>query len=513
MECRSNLFSEEVLRRSGKDNSAGLLDIISTGLGFADLAALTEFRAVRAADPDAAPGLPDHPIVRHGDVWLLGDHRIACGDSTDSATVRSLLGGDRPHLMVTDPPYGVKYDPSWREAIPSTWTAPRSLGVVHNDARIDWSAAWRLFPGEIAYVWHAGVFASQVQDSLETSGFAIRCQIIWVKQHFVFGRGDYHWQHEPCWYAVRKGAKGTWAGDRKQTTTWYIQNASAMGGDRSTNPASGHGTQKPIECMRRPIENNSRPGDYVYEPFSGSGTTIIAAEMTQRRCLAIELNPLYVYVAISRWQNFVGRTATLRDTGETFAEVVRRRMDEPDKNQVQVIMPSTTAVEEETAGVDGIIADFDPVLMELICEWYCPLGGSVLDVEPNEVRRRVAEHLRREYLTDGAAQVDLLVFTQTDVAPIAAAAARLRDDRFAIAVVKDMRGEDGYLSGFPQEVVTAFRTAGLRLFDEAVYTDGQCDAEPENFARYRRTQRSHRNVLVFIKGSWEKAVEACQMEE
>jgi DNA modification methylase len=115
--------------------------------------------------------------------------------------------------------------------------------------------------------------------------------------------GDYHWQHEPCWYAVKKGAKGHWAGDRKQTTIWHIP--------KPKRNETGHSTQKPVECMKRPIENNSSPGQAVYEPFSGSGTTIIAAEMTGRACHAIELSPTYVDVAVKRWVDFTGHKAVL----------------------------------------------------------------------------------------------------------------------------------------------------------------------------------------------------------
>jgi len=310
------------MARGGK-GEAGLIDLVSTGLPFGDIADLTEYKAVRAADPDAAPGLPDHPIVRPGDLWTLGDHRIICGDSTDAATVARVLAGEKPHLMVTDPPYGVEYDPDWRNKSLSPdrtymLAGGRAIGTVSNDEWVDWSLAWRLFPGSTAYVWHASWHISEVQRSLELAGFVIRCLIIWNKPRFVIGRGDYHWKHEPCWYAVRKGEKGHWNAGRDQTTVWDIQH---------TVSESGHGTQKPIECMRRPIVNNSAEGDAVYEPFSGSGTTIIAAEMERRRCLAVELNPLYVYVAIARWQNFTGCSATL--DGEPFAEVVRRRKDEP----------------------------------------------------------------------------------------------------------------------------------------------------------------------------------------
>lgn len=157
------------------------------------------------------------------------------------------------------------------------------------------------------------MFTHVVLESLESCGFEHRAMIVWVKDRFTLGRGHYHWQHEPAWYVVRKGATGHWVGDRKQTSTWNIK-AREDGGH-------GHGTQKPVECMRRPIENNSKIGDSVYEPFSGSGTTIIAAEQTGRKCYAMELSPNYVDVAVRRWQEFTGNKATHEATGATFDEV------------------------------------------------------------------------------------------------------------------------------------------------------------------------------------------------
>ena len=191
-----------------------------------------------------------------------------------------------------------------------------ATGKVLNDDRADWREAWALFPGDVAYVWHGALHASTVAASLEASGFAVRSQIIWDKTRLVIGRGDYHWQHEPAWYAVRKGRKGHWAGDRKQTTVWAIPHRKSP---------TGHGTEKPVECMRRPIENNSSPGQAVYEPFCGSGTTIIAAEMTGRCCHAIELDPVYVDVAVTRWQAFTGQAAILDGDGRTFAEIATAR--------------------------------------------------------------------------------------------------------------------------------------------------------------------------------------------
>lgn len=146
-------------------------------------------------------------------------------------------------------------------------------------------------------------------ESLVREGFTIRAQIIWAKERLVIGCGDYHWQHVPCWYAVRK--KGNWTGDRKQTTLWSISS-------HDQDAETVHGTQKPVECMRRPMLNNSQPGDAIYEPFLGSGTTPIAAESTVRVCYVTELDPLYVDVAVRRWQAFTGKAATRTSDGVTF---------------------------------------------------------------------------------------------------------------------------------------------------------------------------------------------------
>jgi DNA modification methylase len=218
--------------------------------------------------------------------------------------------------MVTDPPYGVSYDPAWRERAGLAGKDTVADGTVLNDDRADWREAWALFPGDVAYVWHGGLHAGTVAESLEASGFAIRSQIVWDKGRLVIGRGDYHWRHEPAYYAVRKGRTGHWEGGRSQTTVWEIPHR---------RNETGHGTEKPVECMKRPIENNSSPGQAVYEPFSGSGTTIVAAEMTGRSCHAIELNPAYVDVAVKRWQAFTGERAVLEGDGRSFEPVAGDR--------------------------------------------------------------------------------------------------------------------------------------------------------------------------------------------
>lgn len=175
-----------------------------------------ELRALEAKEPgkdaEATPEPPKNPVTRPGDLWQLGDHYVRCGDSTKAEDVSDLLDGAKPGLMVTDPPYGVSYDATWRGKAGHATLGKNRTGLVEADDRIDWQEAWALFPGPVAYVWHAGRHASAVQNSLEAAGFDMRSQIIWRKTVMAMGRGDYHWQHEPCWYAVRQGSKSNWEG-------------------------------------------------------------------------------------------------------------------------------------------------------------------------------------------------------------------------------------------------------------------------------------------------------------
>ena len=291
-------WNPELLRLELSELQGLEFDLALIGFDDAQLAALTANPGL--TDPDEVPEPPAVPIVQRGEVWQLGRHRLMCGDATNAEDVAQALIRVQPLLMVTDPPYGVDYDPKWRAEAGVNKNRAK-MGEVVNDDRADWREAWALFPGDVVYCWHAGRYASTVQASLEAAAFDIRSQIIWAKDRFALSRGDYHWQHEPCWYAVRKGRRGNWASDRSQTTLWHIP--------ARDDDGHGHGTQKPVECMKRPIENNSSPGQAVYDPFVGSGTTIIAAEMTARACHAIEINPTYCDVSIERWQNFTGEKA------------------------------------------------------------------------------------------------------------------------------------------------------------------------------------------------------------
>lgn len=292
-------------------------------------------KAKWAAEPDdPAPVVTGSPVTKRGDLYILGRHRLLCGDSTEAADVKRLLDRRKPHLLVTDPPYGVEYDAKWRKAVGLN-DSPQ-MGKVQNDDRASWTAAFRHFPGTVAYVWHADRFASFVERSLVALGFEMRQQIVWVKTRFAISRGNYHWRHEPCWYAVRKGAKADWVGGRKQDTVWAdivdlpenqradlfaarIDEERLLAFDgamttvweiRHDVPAGGgHSTQKPVECMARPMRHHGPADGEVYDPFLGSGTTVIAAEMEGRTCLGMEIDPRYCDAIVARWEAFTGRKA------------------------------------------------------------------------------------------------------------------------------------------------------------------------------------------------------------
>ncbi len=269
------------------------------------------------------PGKDEDAITKLGDIIELDHHRLACGDSCDPSVVANCLSDQIPILMVTDPPYGVEYDPEWRKDIKGAGgVAARAMGTVQNDTQVNWSLAWHLFPGSIAYVWHAGKFCSEVQKSLEEAEYEIVGQIIWAKQHFVLSRGDYHWQHEPCWYAVKKGHNHNWQGARDQASLWEISNLNAFG-ENQEDERTAHSTQKPLECMRRPIRNNTAEGEGVYDPFLGSGTTLIAADQLNRICYGIEISPAYCDMIVKRFiksRNSIGKDAIIKKNGQLTEE-------------------------------------------------------------------------------------------------------------------------------------------------------------------------------------------------
>lgn len=282
-------------------------------------------------DPDAVPAPSPRPIVRRGEVWVLGRHRLMCGDATSRDDVDAARAGALARMVFTDPPYGVKY----RDTGPGAWNAkklakkragtlkPRFEAIANDELSeeqlLEFLARYMLVqplaPKAAQYVCHGSLRAHVFRDALLRSGYAVRAEIIWAKSRPGFNFAHYKHQHEPIYYAAPVKGTVNWFGDRKQTTLWAV--ASESGADYD------HPTQKPVGLAVKAIENSSRAGDVIYEPFSGSGSTIIAAEMTARRCVALELDPSYVQVAIERWQNFTGQAATL--DGRAFAEVEAER--------------------------------------------------------------------------------------------------------------------------------------------------------------------------------------------
>lgn len=281
-------------------------DLAFTGFSLDEIGKLNPAAVEGLTDEDAVPETPAEPITKLGDVWVLGDHRLVCGDSTSATDVETLMAGQKPNTMITDPPYGVAYEAGWRaEAKDRKKTAREENSSLQNDDRADWYDAWVLFPGNVAYVWHASAFTDVVKQSLERAGFDVKQQIIWNKNVHALSRSDYHWKHEPCWYAVKKDRP--WHGGRTQMTVWDVKSVIFEEGK------TAHPTQKPVDLYTRSLENHTNAGEYVYDPFGGSGTAIIACEKLGRRSLNMELDPKYCDVIVKRWEEYTGKKAILEE--------------------------------------------------------------------------------------------------------------------------------------------------------------------------------------------------------
>jgi len=276
-------------------------------------------------EDDPAPAPPKKPRAKRGELWKLGKHRILCGDATSAEDVQYLLAGDQPILMVTDPPYGVELDAEWRDRVGANSCGPAAASYmkrgesghaleghtrvsISGDTIADWSPAFELVPSiQVAYVWCASARSAEVLMGLRRIGFAYWQEIIWRKTVASLTRTHYWYQHEPCWY-VRK-PKAPWLGKAGEFTTVWDLSSPKQVMSKSGEEKFDHPTQKPIECMRRPLLNHIERGQLVYEPFLGSGTTLIAAERTERRCLGIEIDPAYIDVCVQRWEAESGKTA------------------------------------------------------------------------------------------------------------------------------------------------------------------------------------------------------------
>ena len=354
-------------RLLGELRAEGALD----GVGF-DAAEIDELLAELGEEPrdveDPGPGeVPTIASSRKGDLWLLGDHRILCGDSTCAGDLMRLMGGEKAALLATDPPYLVDYkgspgvgDSRAKKASPVQTLAVEGIGSKpgsSDKARSHWDdylgdeeglAFFKAFlqaalPHCIervpVYQWHAHRRQALVERAWVEMGLLVHQQIIWAKPRGTLGRSFYMWAHEPCFVGWPKGMMPD--KDRRPefsaTTVWEI--------DSHAEPSEDHPTQKPLEIFSRAIEPHTKPGEVVLEPFSGSGSQIIAAESLGRRCFAMEQDPRYVDVGVLRWEKATGLSAKLEGDGRAFAEVAAQRAED-----------STPSADSATQGAGGVAA-------------------------------------------------------------------------------------------------------------------------------------------------------------
>ena len=263
-------------------------------------------------DPDETPELPADPVTVLGDVWVMGNHRLMCGDSTSIDELEKLAAGQKFDMWLTDPPYNVAYEGKTKEAlkIKNDSMADADFRQFLRDACVAADAIMK--PGAVFYIWHADSEGSNFRGAVHDAGWKVRQCLIWKKQTIVMGRQDYHWKHEPCLYGWKEGAGHLWAADRKQSTILEFDRPSRSG---------EHPTMKPVALFEYQMLNNTKGGDIVIDSFGGSGTTMIAAEKNGRHSRLMELDPKYCDVIVTRWQNFTGKKATLESDGQTFEDI------------------------------------------------------------------------------------------------------------------------------------------------------------------------------------------------
>ena len=300
----------DLLKVEMQDLSGEGFDLSLIGFGDDMLANMLVDETEGLTDEDAVPDVPENPVTVLGDVWLLGNHRLMCGDSTSIDAVEKLMDGRKANMLHTDPPYGVDY-----EGVPNDHLKDAQLEAFLHDALS--CAFTALAPGSNTYVWHADITALEFISAFRSAGFkqARPSTIQWVKPSLVMSQGDYHLQNEPCLYGWKEGSGRVRVKDRKQTTLWKC--------DR-TDEAKVHPTMKPVELCQRAIENSSDVNGVVLDLFGGSGSTLIACEKTNRDCRMMELDPKYCDVIVKRWCEFTGKDATLEANGKSFSVLEKR---------------------------------------------------------------------------------------------------------------------------------------------------------------------------------------------
>ena len=294
-------------------------DLELTGFTDEEIKALMPVEVTEGlTDPDAAPAVQENSVTVPGDVWIMGKHRVMCGDSTSTDHLAQLTQGNLVDMWLTDPPYNVAVQ-GGNHGDPERKNGKRIMNDQMGDEqfrqflRDAYTAADTVMkPGAVFYIWHADSEGYNFRGAAKDAGWTVRQCLIWKKSSIVMGRQDYHWKHEPCLYGWKDGAGHLWAADRKQTTILEFDRPSRNG---------EHPTMKPVALFEYQMLNNTKGGDLVLDSFGGSGTTLIAAEKNGRTALLMELDPKYCDVIIKRWQDFTGKKAVHADTGKTFEEV------------------------------------------------------------------------------------------------------------------------------------------------------------------------------------------------
>ena len=297
-------------------NGAGF-DLALTGFAADELAAFLAQPTEGLTDADAVPEAPADPVTVEGDVWVMGQHRLMCGDSTSIEALHRLCAGQLVDMWLTDPPYNVAYEGKTKEAltIKNDKMTNDAFREFLRDAYVAADAVMK--PGAVFYIWHADSEGLNFRGAARDAGWSVRQCLIWKKQNLVMGRQDYHWKHEPCLYGWKDGAAHLWAADRKQTTILEFDRPSRNG---------EHPTMKPVALFEYQMLNNTKGSDIVLDSFAGSGTTAIACEKQGRMARLMELDPKYCDVIINRWQDFTGQHAVLEATGETYDAMKAQRL-------------------------------------------------------------------------------------------------------------------------------------------------------------------------------------------
>ena len=258
-------------------------------------------------DDDAVPDLPEEPTTKLGDLWILGEHRLLCGDSTSIDDVDKLMDGNKADMVFTDPPYGVEYEGIMNDSRNSLEELLRcSFGSYFATSK----------SGASIYCFHSDKCAD-IFNNVFREFFHFSSMIIWAKNTLTLSQTDYQSQHEPCLYGWMKNGTHKWYSDRKQTSLWKFDKESV----------AGHTTPKPVALINKAINNSSKSGDLVIDFFGGSGSTIIACEKTNRHCRMMELDPKYCDVIIQRWEDFTGKDALNSDINKTFSELQKNTED------------------------------------------------------------------------------------------------------------------------------------------------------------------------------------------